>query len=61
MSDTFKLSAYFKFKMAAKTYKLRISPISANIWVKNMCETPRYMLLVSGYNKHISGHFKLVR
>ena len=43
--DVFKFGAYFKFKMAAKTDNFRISPISANIWAKNICEIPTYMLL----------------
>ena len=43
--DTFKLGTYFKFKMAAKTDNFRISPISANIWIENLSEIPRYMLL----------------
>ena len=30
--------------MAAKTDNFRISPISGNIWVRNICEIPRYML-----------------
>ena len=31
--------------MAAKTDHFRISSKSANIWVKNICGTPRHMLL----------------